>query len=136
MKKPKYKERVCIHCNEVFKPTNSTQKYCFNCKPQAKRNQCPVYFVICNSRACGKLFTTKNATKMFCSVQCKRDKAKEPPHKKCEKCGNDFLGFGRFCSDACRKPPQSIQFMESFGQKPLEGLDFRNALHSPMDGPI
>ena len=31
MTKPNYKEKICIKCGSIFKPTSSTQKYCSIC---------------------------------------------------------------------------------------------------------
>lgn len=30
-KQPNYKEKICVKCGNVFKPTSSTQKYCLTC---------------------------------------------------------------------------------------------------------
>lgn len=115
----KIKNRICIICSNEYKPTGTTQKYCFKCKKNAKKIYQKQIILKKHSKQtkkcqiCGKDFFYIHKRKRFCSDNCiskffskKRKSTKKNYKKNCINCGKYFettFSFKKYCSEYCSK---------------------------------
>lgn len=121
------KYHICQHCGKPFYKLNGYRiKYCSpECQwaafaeahPKKPKKPKKVYTRAC--RYCGKMFTTTNKTKNYCSNECTynqhlfdlRQQWKEqfvPQKKICKECGSEFMTecgdtHSVFCCTSCAK---------------------------------
>ena len=91
---PEYKEKVCVLCQTVFKPTSPKQKYCESCKVEGsritarvrdlKRNREKNNYILQTKvcKACGIEFTTYYTKKDYCGAkECEKTRVRVKNHK-------------------------------------------------------
>lgn len=110
----------CEYCGKEIAPsTHGHKKYCsITCRNRAaylaSKSSTPLSKRTVKCAVCGKQFTQRTGTEMFCSRECRNEAMRLRQQKydaqkskaKCSVCGKEFYspsGNGKYCSSECRR---------------------------------